>query len=533
MESPGMWHQVGWLADVFQVFKAQGLSVDLISTSETNVTVTLDPSANALNPSSLQALLHALEPLAKTQVIGPCAAISLVGRHLRSIVDELGEALKLFSDTEVYLISQAANDLNFTVVVEESAADELVHQLHDKLIQAQANDPILGPRWNDWVNKHSKITQPAWWEKRQNEILALMQAHDALYIYDHETIRARARALKQLPVADIHYAMKANFNPDVLKVLAEEGIGFECVSLGEVQQVLNHVPSVRPENILFTPNFASREELQAAIELKVQVTLDSVYPLEHWPELFKQVPLFIRVDTGKGFGHHAKVKTAGDHTKFGVGLKDWNLLKRLVNDAGAKVVGLHAHTGSGHFEPHAWAEVAHRLIECAADFKDVKVLDLGGGLGVPTQPGDPEIDLNAFATMLNAIKREAPQFDLWLEPGRYLVAEAGVLAARVTQIKGKGQRQYLGLATGMNSLIRPALYDAHHEIVNLSRLSQAASVRYDIVGPICESADVLGQARLLPESQAGDVVLVLTAGAYGRVMSSRYNLREPAAEVLI
>jgi len=123
--------------------------------------------------------------------------------------------------------------------------------------------------------------------------------------------------------------------------------------------------------------------------------------------------------------------------------------------------------------------------------------------------------------------------DVWLEPGRYLVAEAGVLLARVTQLKSKGEQHYLGLATGMNSLIRPALYGAYHRIVNLSRLSEKPSVRYTVVGPICESGDVLGESRMLPPAQEGDVMLIANAGAYGRVMASHYNRRAPAEELVI
>jgi bifunctional diaminopimelate decarboxylase / aspartate kinase len=533
MDSPGMWHQVGWLADVFQVFKQLGLSVDLISTSETNVTVTLDPSANALSDASVKSLLDALQPLAKTQVIGPCAAISLVGRHLRSVMDEWSDALKLFADTQVYLISQAANDLNFTVVVEEADADDLVHQLHDKLIQAGVNDAILGPSWAELFALPLANPRPEWWQQRRGEILSLMQTHTAAYVYDAATVRARARALKNLPAAEIHYAMKANFNPQLLRVLAEEGIGFECVSLGEIEHVLKAVPALSPKDILYTPNFAARDELQQALNLNVQVTLDSVYPLEHWPELFKDNELFIRIDTGQGHGHHAKVKTAGEHTKFGIPLSEMHELKQLIARAGAHVVGLHAHTGSGHFEVRAWQQVADTLLSVAHEFPRVRVLDLGGGLGVPSLPSDAPIDLAALGALLAQLTAQHPQLAFWLEPGRFLVAEAGVLATRVTQIKGKGSRQFLGLSTGMNSLIRPALYDAHHEIINLTRWGQAATIRYDVVGPICESADVLGKARLLPPTQAGDVVLLLTAGAYGRVMSSNYNLRMAAAEIVI
>jgi diaminopimelate decarboxylase/aspartate kinase len=163
----------------------------------------------------------------------------------------------------------------------------------------------------------------------------------------------------------------------------------------------------------------------------------------------------------------------------------------------------------------------------------VKYIDVGGGLGVPDRIGGRALDLARLDEALGKVRAALPGVELWLEPGRYFVANAGVLLARVTQTKVKSGIRYVGVATGMNSLIRPALYGAHHDIVNLTRYGQPANVSTNIVGPICESSDFLGHDRLLPECQSGDVLLIATAGAYGHAMSSRYNLREPAEELLI
>ena len=160
-------------------------------------------------------------------------------------------------------------------------------------------------------------------------------------------------------------------------------------------------------------------------------------------------------------------------------------------------------------------------------------MDVGGGLGIPERPGQLRLDLQALDAALAQVRQENPGVELWIEPGRYIVAEAGVLLARVTQLKGKGEVRYVGVATGMNSLIRPALYGAHHEIVNLTRLDEPATEVVDVVGPICESADQLGNDRLLPPTREGDVLLIANTGAYGHAMSSNYNLRAPAPEFLI
>ncbi len=535
MDSPGMWHQVGFLADAFQVFKERGLSVDLVSTSETNVTVSLDPQANALDAAALAGLVEALAPLCRAQLIGPCAALSLVGRNIRGILHDLGEALAVFEEQRIYLVSQAANDLNFTFVIDEAQGDRLVAQLHELLIRAAANDVVLGPTWQQLNEPASRpAPAPAWWQLRREALLARLGPRDTAFVYDLATVREAAAELKALrSIEHVHYAMKANPHAALLQTIAAAGVGFDCVARGEIEHLRRAVPGLATERILFTPNFAPRAEYEWALGEGLRLTLDNLHPLREWPRLFAGRELFVRIDTGRGHGHHAHVRTAGAHTKFGIPLFELEELARLADAAGARVVGLHAHTGSGNFSIDTWLEVAESLAEVAGRFPAVRVLDLGGGLGVPDKPSRLPVDVAALDAALLGFRERVRGFELWLEPGRYLVAAAGVLLARVTQLKGKGAVQYVGVATGMNSLIRPALYGAHHEIVNLTRLGEPATVSYEVVGPICESADVLGHARQLPVTQEGDVLLIATAGAYGHSMSSRYNLREPAEELVL
>jgi diaminopimelate decarboxylase/aspartate kinase len=160
-------------------------------------------------------------------------------------------------------------------------------------------------------------------------------------------------------------------------------------------------------------------------------------------------------------------------------------------------------------------------------------IDIGGGLGVVERPGQSPLDLSALEASLAAIAKQLGGIDLRMEPGRYLVSEAGVLLAPVTQVRMKGEVRFVGLATGMNSLLRPALYGAWHSIHNLSRLGEPNAGYQHIVGPICETSDILGRDRLLPETQPGDVLLIENCGAYGRAMSSSYNRRQPAEEVVL
>jgi diaminopimelate decarboxylase/aspartate kinase len=527
---------VGFLADAFQVFKEHGLSIDLVSTSETSVTVSLDPAANTLDKATLDALVVDLGKLCRVEVIGPCAAVSLVGRNIRAILHRLGDALELFEEQKIYLVTQAANDLNITFVIDETQGDRLVSRLHDIAIQKMTADRVLGPTWEELYGPKDKaaIDLKQWWHDRRDDLISLGREHGAAFVYDRATLTAKAKALRALPgIEGVFYALKANWHPEILKLFAEQGLGFECVSRFEVEHVMKTLPTLDKQKILFTPNFAPRAEYEWGVQQGIWVTLDNLHPLKAWPELFKGRDVFIRIDTGYGRGHHDKVRTAGVHSKFGVPLFEMDELERLVKASGARVVGLHAHTGSGVFTVDNWKSVGDTLTALTQRFKDVRIVDLGGGLGVPERLGQQGVKLSEFGETLAALKTAHPKLTLWIEPGRYLVAEAGVLLAQVTQLKGKGEVNYVGVATGMNSLIRPALYGAHHEIVNLTRLDDLATEVFNVVGPICESGDQLGNDRLLPPTQEGDVLLIATAGAYGRAMSSTYNLREPAIEVLV
>ena len=207
--------------------------------------------------------------------------------------------------------------------------------------------------------------------------------------------------------------------------------------------------------------------------------------------------------------------------------------ERQARAAGARITGLEAHVGSGIFDVTSWEHTARLLAAAARELPEVRVIDVGGGLGVPERADQPGVDLGRLDGLLSAVRAGHPGLEIWLEPGRYLVAAAGVLLARVTQLKQKAGVRFVGIATGMNSLIRPALYGSYHEIANLTRMDEPATELANVVGPICESADVLGHDRMLPVTQEGDVIVIANAGAYGHAMSSHYNLRAPAGELVL
>jgi len=536
MTTVRMWHQVGFLAKAFTVFSNNGVSVDLVSTSETNVTVSIDTSDGMLPEDVEASLISDLSELCRVRVISKCAAVSLVGRKIRTIMPRLGSALEVFEEERIHLMSQAANDLNLTFVVDKQQGPRLVSKLHALIVRKTGASSVFGRSWEQLfaVEVQEIRAEQAWWLRKRDALLEVAESHANAYVYDRESVQEAAQSLLGLRNVDrILYAVKANFNPNLLRILGNAGVDFECVSPGEVTWLEDVVPGLDLDRILFTPNFAPRSEYAWALDKGLQITLDNLYPLQAWPELFSGQKIFVRVDPGQGRGHHEHVKTAGVHSKFGIPRFEFDEFARLVDAAGAEVVGIHAHSGSGILDPNNWRTVAGELVQIADRFPGVTTIDLGGGLGVPEKPGDKPFDLARLDETLAEIRETYPQYSLWLEPGRYLVARAGVLLTRVTQTKGKGEMRYVGVGAGMNTLIRPALYGAYHEIVNLSRADELPSETVTIVGPICETGDRLGSDRLLPPTKEGDVILIANAGAYGYVMSSQYNRREVATEVIL
>ena len=536
METQSMWQEAGFLSDSFRCFSDLGLSIDLISTSESNVTVTLDPGVNSLDDAILRHLERRLERLCRGRIIRGLAVVSLVGQKIRAMLHEIGPALEAFEEHRIHLVSQAASDLNLSFVVEEEQAPLLVQRLHATLVQPARDDAVFGETWEELQQGGAEVPviSPPWWMEKRQRLIEIARERSSAYVYDRLTLESAIANLAGLSSVDrVYYSIKANSNPEILQVVRAGGLNFECVSPGEIERVLTLFPDIERDRILFTPNFAPRGEYQFGLEQGVWVTLDNLHPLRHWGETFAGRQVFLRLDTGHGRGHHEHVRTAGVHSKFGIPRFELEEASELLAACGAEVIGLHAHSGSGILQTDNWNDVGRTLADAAGLFSSVQYLDLGGGLGIPEKPGQQPLDLAELDASLGELRAAFPAYEIWLEPGRYVVAPAGVLVTTVTQTKGKGQVRYVGVSTGMNSLIRPALYGAYHEIANISRPDEPATEVANIVGPNCETGDRLGSDRLLPPTREGDVLVIANTGAYGYVMSSHYNLRNPAEEVVI
>ncbi len=535
VETPRMWHSVGFLAKVCQAFERQGLSIGMVATSETNVTISIDPVYGlALGETTIEALLSDLNEFCLAKCIRGCAAVSMVGRDIRSVLHELGPALEVLDEQKIYLVTQAASDLNFTFVVDNIHAQRLTKKLHSQVFGQIGPDELFGPTYRELFEVPDSTVPTPWWEDRRTDLLELASKSTPCYVYDLATLHETITSMEALQSADrSFYAMKACWNPQVLRLFYERGIGFECVSPGELRYVWNLFPDIDPDRILFTPNFVPREEFVLGYEMAGHVTVGNVRALELWPDVFADRSVILRIDPGHGRGHHKHVRTAGSASKFGIAPESLAVVQKITKEYNIVVIGLHAHVGSGILNPDTWSSTAYALASIAEMFPHVTHLNVGGGFGVPEKPGAVPLNLAILEESLQQFRESHPQFELWIEPGRFLVAESGVLLSRVTQVKQKGTMFYVGIETGMNSLIRPALYGSHHRIFNLSKFDDLPEMMADVVGPICETGDIIGRARKLPYTEEGDILIITMTGAYGRVMSSSYNMREPAIELVL
>ncbi|MDE3269700.1 MAG: bifunctional aspartate kinase/diaminopimelate decarboxylase [Pseudomonadota bacterium] len=533
MESIKMWRQSGFLADIFTCFKQNNFSVDLISTSEASVCVSLDNIA-AEREYELSNLMHDLQKFCRVKKTTQCATISLIGTNIRNALYTLGEVFNLFDNYPVNLVTQSANDLNLTFVVPLEYCHRLLHKIHQILFSDTHGDAVFG---DSWLNLQEQKQTHHWWHDRCKDLLALIDADTpALYVYDLSVVATAVQNLRRLTAVDrIFYAVKANHNAQLLTHLHQAGIGFECVSVGELQHVAKSVPQLRAQQVLFTPNFCEAEEYQYALARDYLLTVDNLYVLRQWGHIFAGKEIILRIDPGHSRGHHKHVMTGGTYSKFGIAPADCEQAAAVAKQHDIKITGLHAHAGSGILTAHDWCWRAERLVALRALFPQLKFLNLGGGFGIPEHRHDQALDMEEVSVSLAKFKQQHPQYELWIEPGRYLVAAAGVLLARVNQLKHKHGITFVGISTGMNSLLRPALYDSHHEIVNLTawHTGKQEQELVEVVGPICESGDKLGRGRKLAKVSANDVLLIANTGAYGAVMSSSYNMRPPAGECVL
>lgn len=339
----------------------------------------------------------------------------------------------------------------------------------------------------------------------------------------------------------VFYAIKANNNPNILRILQKEGAGADASGPSEIELALK--AGFHPSKILYTGNYPSDEELKFAFEKKVLINLDDISLLPRLLNIGTPDFLSFRINPGIGAGQFKGLIFAGPDAKFGVPENKVVDAYRSAKEAGIKKFGIHMMTGSCIMDRAYFALIAEKLISIVGDIvREVGIrfefIDIGGSLGIPYRENEQGLDIGKVAgKVCSILAAKAKQLgiektDLVMEPGRYIVGDSGMLLARVDAIKSAGKK-FIGTDAGMNTLLRPALYGAYHRIIIANDMERNGAETVDVTGKICENTDRLAKDRDLPPIKVGDILAILDTGAYGFAMGSQYNSRPMAAEVLV
>lgn len=359
-----------------------------------------------------------------------------------------------------------------------------------------------------------------------------------LYVYDRERIVFQYQQLKQAfrqTPTRFFYACKALTNVNVLKVLAAEGSGIDCVSINEARLAL--LAGFTADRIIFTPNSVGMDEYQEAVSMGVHINIDNLNILKSFGLSFgNSYPVIVRLNPHIMAGGNLKISTGHVDSKFGISVDQVSEIIQIMKETNLLIKGLHLHTGSEIKDLEVFLKGLDLVLDLSHQFPDLSIIDLGGGFKVPYKPGEKGTEMEELGKRLNArvsafSEQTGKSFEVWFEPGKFLVSQCGYLLVRTNIIKEGPSRVFIGVNSGFNHLIRPMFYDAYHEIRNVS--NPAGPIKtYNVVGNICET-DTFAWDRELNEVREGDLLVFNNAGAYGFEMSSRFNSRCRPAEVLI
>jgi diaminopimelate decarboxylase len=359
-----------------------------------------------------------------------------------------------------------------------------------------------------------------------------------VYVYDGDKITNQIKAIQNAFSGvnlKIKYATKALTNINILKVVKKAGAGIDAVSIEEVR--IGMLAGFEPSEIMYTPNCVSFEEVQEAVNLGVMINLDNLSILAQFGQTYGDtVPVCIRINPHIMAGGNSKISVGHIHSKFGISIQQLEDIVAVVEDYKMLITGLHVHTGSDILDAEVFLKGGNVLFEMALSFKDLKFLDFGGGFKVGYKPGDITTDVKLVGDKVTAAFQEfcikyGRNLELWLEPGKFLVSEAGYFIVKTNVVKVTPAITFAGVDSGLNHLIRPMLYEAYHQVYNLSN-PQGKPSNYDVVGYICET-DTLASDREIATVREGDLLVMKNAGAYGFSMASNYNSRPRPAEVLV
>lgn len=509
-----MWNNTGFAAEIFNIFAKHQLDINIITTDNFSITLTTNESSYEKKTR----VYNELNNKYNVKMIEDCSIVTIVAENIleNSTIRNALDYIKDIGKDHLHITHHSTNNISVSYIVDSDVSENLTRLFH-----------------RQYIIKHIERVDnmDIWW--RKIDLLSkckILHHHDSQYFYSEKDIVEKCMNLKNklTNIDQIFYAMKAN--NFVHDIIMRQGFGIECVSQKEVEYIRKfefdetHVP------ILFTPNYCSIKEYEEVFKHEnITVIIDNYLLIG---EVFRDKEIGVRLDLNTGDGHHDKVITEGDNVKFGLSLSDIPNLLKACDKYNVKITILHSHKGSGILNYSAWAHTCQNLYNLIDKFPDVHTFNLGGGLGITTN--GIKLDLDKMNEEIGKVKRTFERdIKLIIEPGRYLVAEGGIILTKVTQVRSKNNHRYIGVDAGMNVLIRPMLYGSYHPIYNLTKLESKEKEVAHIVGPICESSDILGKNINISKTEVGDILLIENAGAYGHVMSSSYNMRDPPFQTTI
>ncbi|MBD3197916.1 MAG: diaminopimelate decarboxylase [Candidatus Lokiarchaeota archaeon] len=408
-------------------------------------------------------------------------------------------------------------------------------------------------KYEEWLgNKDLEYKDDVLYFDNMNTIDIANEYGTPIYVTNEQRLRVQYRKIKNMLDMEyknnsVHFAVKSNSNLSIIKILNSEGAEFDCSSTGEVYACFK--AGVKPSQIIYTGNMFTDKDFEFAVENDVLVNLDSISQLKRLSKAYKDLEkekgvLSFRINPEFGAGHHSHTITAGKQLKFGI--LDTQVIEAYskAKDLGFDRFGIHQHIGSGILNPWDFEKAAEKYLSIVKELTNklnikLEFVDFGGGLGIPYRPDEDPLDLSIYRDVIIKKFKELVQNEdigepkLIIEPGRYITAESTIILTQINTIKNNTYKMFAGVNAGFNTLIRPTMYGSYHHIISCKINTNDKKLTYDITGPICESGDVLGKERTLPELREGDILAVLDAGAYGFTMSSVYNSRPRPAEILI
>lgn len=359
-----------------------------------------------------------------------------------------------------------------------------------------------------------------------------------LYVYDTDKIASQYNrltdAFSDVKNLKLNYAVKALSNINILKFFKNLGAGLDTVSIQEVQ--LGLTTGIDPKNIIFTPNGVSLKEIEDVAKLGVQINIDNLSILEQFGQQHPEVPVCVRINPHIMAGGNSKISVGHIDSKFGISIHQVPHIKRVVENTGMNINGIHMHTGSDILDIDTFLRATEILFDVAKQFDDIDFIDFGSGFKVPYKEGDISTDIEQLGLQLTERFNEfcieyGKDITLMFEPGKFLVSEAGVFLAKVNVVKQTTSTVFAHVDSGFNHLVRPMMYNSYHHITNISN-PEGRDRYYSVVGYICET-DTFGSNRRISEISEEDILCFHNAGAYCFSMASNYNSRYLPAEVMI